>query len=274
MLNIPKPSVIVPIPPCVPPAHTQIHPRCLTCNHFEMCGFKVDYFKTLSLMQDCLGSPADSFEQIDHAILIPGFIGLPVINEDEYLPKEITFDNSDVGGKLWLSKFDSLNRVNIIYMCGKYYILLKFEYNTTSELYELTFCKEAFYLVDYDLNQSSLEDLQIGLGEWREWASNAPAPIIPEKDVINTTHFMASLDCDSYEWNRTPLEDMIKKLQKKYPLGIPISGDGRLLYHIATYHVVDGEVPIQPYFQPEKVENYIPPCPPPPPPPPVRREDM
>lgn len=162
----------------------------------------------------------------------------------------------------------------MVYMVGKYYILLKFEYNSTSELYELKFCKEAFYLVDYDLSQTSLEEIQLGLVDWREWAINASAPEPPKRDVINTTHFSACLDCDSYEWNKDSYEDAIKKFQKKYPLGIPISGDGRLLYHIATYHVVDGEVPIQPYFKPEKVTNYIPPCPPPPPPPPVRRDDL
>lgn len=239
-----------------------------------MCGFKVDYFKTLSLLQNCLGSPAEAYEQVNEAILIPGFNGLPIINEDDYLPQEITFDNSDWNGKLFLSKFDSINRVNMVYMVGKYYILLKFEYNATSELYELGFCKEAFYLVDYDLSQTSLEEIQLGLVDWREWAINAPAPEPPKRDVINTTHFSACLDCDSYEWNRDSYEDAIKKFQKKYPMGIPISGDGRLLYHIATYHVVDGEVPIQPYFQPEKVTNYIPPCPPPPPPPPVRRDEL
>ena len=35
--------ILLPLPPQLPPKHTQVQPRCFTCKHFEMCGFKKDY---------------------------------------------------------------------------------------------------------------------------------------------------------------------------------------------------------------------------------------
>ena len=84
-----RPPHLFPIPPQLPPAHTQIQPRCFTCQHFEMCSFKRDYLKTITLLQHDLGSPQKDYELSSNYITIPGFIGLPIINEREYFPKEV-----------------------------------------------------------------------------------------------------------------------------------------------------------------------------------------
>lgn len=249
-----RPAQLFPIPPMIPPKHTQIQPRCFTCTHFEMCSFKKDYLKTLTLVQNDLGSPQMDYEWTNRYITIPGFVGFPLVNQDDYLPKEVIFDNSNNKGRLWLAKFNGINYVNIIYKDLKYYILIQLKYNKESDLYELKSCKEAFYKVDYELNKTSLEEIQLGLVEWREKIINAimpPPP--PKKDIINTTHFSANLNCDMYTWNKQSFDEAVQNLLKKYPHGVPIDENERTLYHIATYHIAGGEVPYAPlYFSQEK----------------------
>lgn len=274
-----RPPLLAPIPPQLPPKHTQVQPRCFTCKHFEMCGFKKDYLKTVTLVQNSLGAPQADYELTNNYITIPRFVGFPLVNQDEYLPKEVTFDNSDHVGKLWLAKFNGINYVNIIYKDTKYYILIELKYNKETELYELKSCKEAFYKVDYELNEKSLEEIQLKLIDWREIIINAKAPPPPpRKDIINTTHFSATLNCDMYDWNKESFEDAMRRLIKKYPNGVPISEDDRFLYHIATYHIANGEVPYAPLFYGQKDKhcvNYVPPQPAGKPPrPPKRRGDM
>lgn len=278
-----RPSVLFPYEQPAPPEHTQIQPRCFTCKHFEMCKFKRDYLKTATLIQNDLGDPGIAYELTDHYLTIPKFDGFPLMNEDEYFPKTVIFDNSDHEGKLFAAKFNGINFVNVVYKDTKYFILIQLKYDKESSLYELSSCQEAFYKVPYELNKDSLETIQLNLIEWREKIINARAPVDlyrpRRQDVINTTHFSAALECDLYEWNRNSFEDSINALKRKYPHGIPIDEHGRQLYHIATYHVVDGEVPYSPLYQAEPAPppppRYFPPkreCPPPKPP--KRRGDM
>lgn len=278
---VPRPPVLAPIHEPVPPKHTQIQPRCFTCAHFEMCKFKKDYLKTLTLIQDDLGAPAQNFEKTDKYITIPRFHGFPLENWDKYLPREIEFDNCDHKGIFFAAKFNGINFVNIVYKAKKYFILVQLKYNADEDLYMLDTCKEAFYGVDYELNEESLETMQLGLIDWREVIINAkmiaPLPPPPKKDIINTTHFSAQLDCDMYEWNKDSFEDAVKKMIKKYPHGIPIDENGQALYHIETYHIAHGEVPFAPLFHEKEckhTEHYFPPKPAfAPPKPPKRRGD-
>lgn len=274
-----RPPLLAQIPHQLPPKHTQVQPRCFTCRHFEMCSFKKDYLKTVTLIQNSLGAPQLDCELTNRYITIPRFVGFPLVNEEKYLPKEVIFDNSDNKGKLFLSKFNGINYVNIVYKDNKYYILLEFKYNSKTELYDLNSCKEAFYGVEYELNKESLEEIQLGLIEWREIIINAKTPPPPpKKDIINTTHFSASLECDMYDWNKDSFDDAIKKLIKKYPNGVPVTEDDRILYHIATYHIENGEVPYAPLFYNKKCKDTVTYVPPQPyrklPKPPKRRGDM
>lgn len=262
----PKPPVLAPLPHQLPPKHTQVQPRCFTCRHFEMCSFKKDYLKTVTLIQNSLGAPQADYELTDKYIIIPEFIGFPFVNEDKYLPKEVEFDNSDTKGHLFLAKFNGINYVNIVYLEANHYILIKLGYDKTTELYELKSCEEAFYGVKYQLSENSLNEIQVGLIDWREMIVNAPAPLPPpKKDIINTTHFSALLNCDMYDWNKKSFEESIAELSRRFPFGIPVDEEGCRLYHIATFHIEKEEVPYSPYF---------PPKPPKPKTPPKRRGDM
>ena len=276
---VPRPPVLAPYKEPTPPAHTQIQPRCFSCKHFEMCRFKRDYLKTVSLIQNDLGAPNFSYELVEKYIVIPDYIGLPIINDKDVFPAKITFDNTDNIGKFFGGKFDGINFINVVYKETKHYILIKFHYNKDSGLYELYSCQEAFYKVDYELSNESLEAIQLKLIEWRDNIidSKLPIPPPPHKEIINTTHFAATLECDMYEWNKKTYQDCINELKNKYPLGIPIDECGRQLYHIATYHVVDDFVPFSPLYSAEKLPNekpFFPPEPPPCPKPPRRRGDL
>lgn len=256
-----RPKQLFPIPPQLPPpTHTQIQPRCFTCKHFEMCQFKKDYLKTITLVQKDLGCPSFDYEWTNNYITIPKFIGFPLMNQDEYFPKEIEFNNSDNKGKLWLAKFNGINYVNVVYKVKKYYILIQLKYSKETELYELKSCEEAFYHLEYELSEKSLEEIQLGLVEWREVIINAVAPPPPSpRDIINTTHFSANLNCDLYEWNKKSFEDSVNELMQKYPNGIPIEDDGKHFYHIATYHVACGPVPYSPLYFPKEEKKKCPP---------------
>lgn len=274
-----RPPYLAPIePPLTPPKHTQIQPRCFTCKHFEMCKYKKDYLKTITLMQKVLGCPQRDYELISKYITIPEFIGFPIMHQEKYFPKTVTFDNSDDEGKLFMARFNGINFVNVVYISKKYYILIQLKYDKESELYELKSCKEAFYKTEYTLNKKSLETIQLNLVDWREQAINAVAPPPPQikPDLINTTHFSASLNCELYDYNNKKFEDSIKELLKKYPHGIPISDDDRELYHIATYHCEPYHVPFSPLIDNEKCPPPMPYFPPKPDckTPPKRRDDL
>lgn len=258
-----KPPIIAPLPPHRPPEHTQVQPRCFTCTHFEMCGYKRDYLKTVRLIQHDLGAPQLDYELTDKYITIPGFVGFSLFNQEKYLPEEAIFSNDDSKGRLFLSKFNGINFVNIVYMVKRNYILIELKYSKETELYELKNCAEAFYGIKYELDQKTLEEIQVGLIDWREMIVNAKMPPhCHKKDVINTTHFSAALNCDMYEWNKSSFEDAIHKMMIKYPYGIPIDEDGKVLYHVATYHIEQGEVPYAPLYFGQKdkcIAPYIPP---------------
>lgn len=276
-----NPPMLAPYAPPAPPTHTQVAPRCFTCKHFEMCKYKKDYLKTATLIQNDLGDPAFAYELVEQYVTIPGFEGFPFFHEKDYFPAEVIFDNSDNPGKFFGAKFNGINYVNVIYKDTKYFVLIQLTYDKESSLYELKRCQEAFYRVPYELNKDSLETIQLNLIEWREIIINSKAPadwMKPHhRDIINTTHFSAALECDLYEWNREDYRKSIERLKKKYPYGIPIDEHGRHLYHIVTYHTVDGDVPFSPLYigEPDQSKKpFFPPPPPPPPKPPKRRGDM
>jgi len=51
------------------------------------------------------------------------------MNESEYFPAEVVFDNSDDGGKLFGAKFNGINFVNVVYKSKRYFILIELVYD-------------------------------------------------------------------------------------------------------------------------------------------------
>lgn len=251
-----------PYPYPIPPKHTQIKPRCFSCKHFEVCNYKIDYLKTLTLIQNSLGAtkPNQARELRWGYFDIPEYKGLDIMSPKLYFPEEIQFITPDLKGKFYASRFNGLPEVSLIYKVKQYYVLLAFKYSKDEGKYLLEKCEEPVYHVEFELSDESLETIQKGLINWRMVAIDAEMPPPPPKmDAINTTHFSAKLECDMYEWNKTAYEDCIRRLIHKYPYGIPLDEFGRQMYHIATYHLHYGDVPFSPYFN-----EITPDCPPPP----------
>ena len=243
-----RPPVLKQIDIPEPPRHTQIQPRCVTCQHFEMCKFRNDYLKTITLLQRVLGDPQVDYELTCRRFDIPGFIGFNLYEWDKYLPQSVDFIDNRGKVIFFAAKFNGINNVNIVYKNDKYYILIKFKFNTENSEYELFSCKEAFYKVPFELVEESIKTIQKGLLEWRNMIIDKPAPPPPPKrEIINTTHFSALLNCDIYNWNKKDYETSLKQLVCKYPNGIPMSDDENSdYYHIATFHIENHRVPYPP----------------------------
>lgn len=62
-----------------------------------------------------------------------------------------------------------------------------------------------------------------------------------------------------YDWNKETTEQAIARLAKQFPFGIPIDEDGHRFYHVATFHIANGEVPYSPYFPPKPPKPKRPP---------------
>lgn len=54
-----------------------------------------------------------------------------------------------------------------------------------------------------------------------------------------------------YDWNKETPEEAIHRLAKQFPYGIPIDEEANKYYHVATFHIEQGEVPLSPYFPPK-----------------------
>lgn len=114
--------------PC-PPKNSEIQIRCFTCKKRDVCGIKIDYLKTATLIQNVLGYPADPLE----LVRIKGFIGTVVENSNSYFPKEITA-NKDKKGEFFGAKYESEIVINFIYKFDCYFVLYKATYNSETIL--------------------------------------------------------------------------------------------------------------------------------------------
>ena len=77
-----------------PPCHTQIHPRCFTCNRFETCNIRDDYLKTATLIQQVLGDPQQDELLVDYEDYAPPELyGHKFRREDLIFPQTLILSN-------------------------------------------------------------------------------------------------------------------------------------------------------------------------------------
>lgn len=243
-----------------PPPHTKIEVKCFTCQHFDICNIRQDYLQTALLFQRVLGDPDENYELSgEPPVPLPGFIGIIIEDAATIFPATIATTDAE-SGTFYMAKFDTLDNVRCVYMFGNYYVMMTYTYNTTSEEYDLVKSEEVFYNIQYTLDQTSLDNLQLTLLAWREDAEENPPP---EPSVINTTAFSGELKCKFYDWirNMSYIEGL-KRIAAKYPNGIPLD-DNDHYYHIATYHYepngVSSYTPRTPAYLPLPYPIYIPP---------------
>lgn len=227
-----------PIPEKIENPNAGITVKCFTCSHFNICQMRKDYLKTAKLISDILGDNSQNYAQNDLPYDIPKFIGKTVINGNEYFVNDLeTTDNKEL--TFYKAKYTDKDNFKIAYYCDKRVVIFDAVYNSEEEEFTISKGKEAYTEIEYELNSDSIILLQLECSSLRELLEE-----FGEKDIINTSAFSASLNCQFYyRTNGLTYEEGIKKIFADYPNGIPLDKDGNV-YHIANFHIADKEVPL------------------------------
>lgn len=111
--------------PCdvAPPQHSKVRARCFTCKKWSVCELKIDYLKTLKLIEEVLGTPAETYQLIQ----LPKVEGLDFPFAYKYMPTDIKFNflNKEEVGKFYILKYSDINNFNFVYDIKDYKILFK-----------------------------------------------------------------------------------------------------------------------------------------------------
>lgn len=247
-------------PELPPPAHTQLLPRCFTCKHFPVCNIREDYLKTAQLIEEVLGAPCKSYELYPTPVPVPDFIGIVIENFEEYFPKTVVSTNNKEGS-FYVAKYINGKNIQFMYIFDGYFVLFGAIYNEDTHEFDITIGKEICYGIECQLNDDSLDDLQLGLLSFKEDLESQEQK---EMDVINTTYFSAILNCQFYEWEKgLDYYEGVKRIIAKYPCGVPLGEDK--YYHLATFHRENRCIPCyhpengHPAFAPMPYPVFIPP---------------
>lgn len=263
-----------------PPRHTQIKPRCLICKKFPVCRIREDYLKTAYLIQEVLGDPQEDRE------LVPcdrGFVGYDIENPTDYLPETLSIVNLKEGeepynGTLKALKYKDKDRLQALYDVEGYLVVFKITWDEAFERYTLSDGTELYYSiifkpVSYEIDDTALQVWRLEMIEKEEEEKEK------EKDIIDTTHFSAILNCDFFEADKHLTEEQgWKRMELHWKDHPPYRPCHPKLYHLATYHIEPRHVPeLDHSFAPTPILYPVflpkPPCPPPKRPP-MRRDDM
>lgn len=247
-----KVTFLTPIEVKEPPAHTQIIPRCFTCNKFQTCLLRGSYLKTALLIQNILGDL-----QSDYCLCkstpdqnYPWYQGMPIENPETIFPAEITFTKrilpsgevltDHVIGQLDSAKYQDFNTILFVYKSGGYVIVFKALYDETKEEFTIYDGKEIVYYITYEFPQDSVLEVQVNLDTWRNEMIEREKTKV---EMIDTTHFSAQLNCQFYEPVRglSP-EEGAKRIFMQFPDGIPCDEEGTY-YHIETIHLEPRKIP-------------------------------
>lgn len=214
-----------PIDICKPPHHTLLQARCYSCKKFPVCNIREDYLKTSYLISNILGNPQKDFELLK----VAAGDGVIFENENDVIPATITVKNHE-DGVLVQARIVNKNYFNVIYEIESYLVSFIIEWNDIHDKYIVSLGTEIYYGSHFMITTESEKEISNNLVLWR-----ANQPVDAEMDIINTTHFHCSLDCDFYEYDRTN-PDQIQRMSEIVPPDDSYS-------HIETYHLEPGVVP-------------------------------
>lgn len=245
-------TFLTPIKVKTPPYHTQIIPQCFTCSHFPTCTtLRLDYLKTLKLMQDILGDPQQDLclKKSNPVDYYPCYDGNPIKNADTLFPEVLTFTKrilptgqiltESTVGTFESAIYQDFNTILFIYNAEGYKVMFKALYDEEAKEFKIHNGVELVYHIIYEFPEDSIFELQVNLESWR---TEMLEKVDPELDLINTTYFSAQLNCHFFEPVKglSP-EDGLKRAFILFPDGIPC-GDNEY-YHIETIHVEPHKVP-------------------------------
>ena len=240
-------------PTCIPkpPKHTQVIIRCDTCKKRKVCGLTKDYRKTATLIQRILGDPQKDMELVCDF----GFIGFD-FKDLSIFPKTIEIEpkkeeEEKLEGTLLNAKYVDENEVKLLFDVEKYLVMFILTWSPNFERFELTFGRELYFGIKYNLSEEVVSSLSDSLIQWREDFIEAKEKV-KDKDIINTTLFSAQLNCKEYEYDNALKHDEHHSHHHGY-------------HHVATYHKEDCIVPEyhNPCEPPIAYPVFIPAAPPP-----------
>lgn len=244
-------NFLTPINIDIPPAHTQVWPRCATCKKFPVCNIRLDYLKTLYLIQEILGDPQEDYElhKSNPYAKYPCYEGNPIENPETIFPAELTFTErilptgetltESVTGQLESAKYQNYNTVLFMYDSEGYKVVFRALYNEETKEFDIKDGYDIVYHIKYIFPTESILELQVNLETWRNEMIEKEDK---DADIINTTYFSAQLNCRFYEQIKgLRPEEGFRRMIAEFPNGIP-DGEGNY-YHIETLHIEPNKVP-------------------------------
>lgn len=216
-----------------PPRHTQITPRCFTCSKWEVCNLRSDYMKTAMLIQNILGDPQQDYE------LRPedgGFYGIDFPEPFLYFPE--TYNQDEQTEATFLSaKYVNKDFARVLYNINGYYYQFVFFWSQANK-YEVTIGKELYYGLLLKMPKEVSDDISTNLMLWRNDMEEREAAA-EKGDLINTTFFSATLDCQFYDFDKkaTP-EEKLHRMELQCAMPYPWHH-----HHLATFHFEGEKVP-------------------------------
>ena len=216
-----------------PPRHTQITPRCFTCSKWEVCNLRSDYMKTAMLIQNILGDPQQDYELREED---GGFYGFNFVDPSIYFPQTFVIDEETTANFL-SAKYVNKNFVRVLYEINKYYYQFVFFWIDTGH-YEVTIGKELYYGLLLKMPDEVAEEIEANLMLWRREMEEREAAA-EEGDLINTTFFSATLNCQFYDFDKTATsEEKLHRMELQCTYPYPWHK-----HHLATFHFENEKVP-------------------------------
>lgn len=249
---------------------------CATCGRWPVCVLREDALKTAYLIQQILGEPNIDYEVCEDEC---SFVGHD-FEDITIFPETITAidaKDNEVTGTRMAAKYRDKDHIKVLYNVDGYYVMFELKWNKDDSAYKESSGREIYYNLLYTLSLSSAAELIAAPLDWRAEMERKEEES-KDADVINTTYFSASLNCDFYEWQRGLTEEQgWRRIEMQYKdATVPDE-----IQHLVTYHIEPHQVPFNNLAHtfapmPALYPLYLPkpPCPPPHYPKPRRRDDI
>lgn len=258
-----------------PPPHTQAKIPCCTCGKFDVCSIREDMLKTAYLVQQIMGEPEQNYSICEDDL---SFFGHD-FEDTSIFPEEINATDAkdkEVSGKLMAAKFKDKDHIKLLYNINDYHVMFAFIWDEKENKFTPTSGRELYYSILYSLSLTSADEISAAALAWREEMLKKEEET-KDADVINTTYFSASLNCDFYDYQRGLTEEQgWRRIELQYKDKV-IPNE---IEHLLTYHIEPCKVPFNNLKHtiapmPALYPIYLPkpPCPPPHYPP-CRRDDI
>lgn len=126
--------------------------------------------------------------------------------EEKIFPEKISVEPLKEGeptleGNYLNAKYKNKDKVKLLYEVNKYFVMFVLTWSEEFERYELTYNKEIYFGITFNLSEETLDLLRAPLVNWREEQTKKEEEE-KKKEIINTTLFSCDLRCSEYEFDK------------------------------------------------------------------------